>query len=141
MSYFDSYEVDTFLAHYGVKGMKWGVRNNSDTSSSSSTSKGDKAAQKAELKAKAAVAGRTALKTAIGPAMVAAGVAGPVALAVGLGVRTLDTPAVQDAIFAGKDYTNAVLGDVGKTAMSTVTQARSELREVLYSLPSKKTYR
>lgn len=36
-----SEEVDAFLAHHGVKGMKWGVQK-SKTSKSSSSSEGDK---------------------------------------------------------------------------------------------------
>ena len=52
-------EVDDFLAHYGVKGMRWGVRKADDSDSGSSTRKGLTEGQKKALKVGAGVAAIT----------------------------------------------------------------------------------
>lgn len=52
-------EVEDFLAHYGVKGMRWGVRNASDSGGTATTRKGLSEGQKKALKVGAGVAAIT----------------------------------------------------------------------------------
>lgn len=106
-------EVDDFLAHFGVKGMKWGQRKSDGSSSGIS---------RAQMKS----AGLTAAKVAVrygGPAAlgVAAGAAAtlgaPISLptlgVLGISAKILSDPAIQPALSAGAAFTKSVAKDVG----------------------------
>ena len=103
-------EVDDFLAHYGVKGMKWGER---------------KTATSARMQTYKKIGTEVGFG-AIGPAILLAGLGPPVSIAIGMSVTVLRQPAVKKAIAETSKVQAQFLKEVGQTKMSAVRAARSE---------------
>lgn len=107
-------DVDTFLAHFGVKGMKWGVRR-----SASSTSSGGSSTREDVKQAGIAVAKVAARYGAPPAAVAAASLAAPIGLpsvvALGVSAKILLDPDAQEAISAAgkfaKDWASDKQGD------------------------------
>lgn len=104
--------VDAFLEHFGVKGMRWGVRN--DVRPSGSAKVAGTSVTRDEVKdAGLAIAKKTARYGA--PPLVAAGaaLASPIALpsvvVLGLSARVLMDPDAQAAIGAAAEYTKRLI--------------------------------
>lgn len=112
--------VDNFLAHYGVKGMKWGVRRKSTGSSSKSSSK--KSSTSTVNRDAAKVVGKEVAKVAVryglpvGAAALGAGI--PLVATLGVSAKVLDDPAVQAALAPVGKAVKSMSSHVGSLKMS-----------------------
>lgn len=120
--------VDDFLEHVGVKGMKWGVRKSRDGGSSGvkkvkkPIGNGDGKVSGDEAKAAAIAGAKIALKYGAPSAAVAVGatVGLPAVAALGVSVRVLQDPGVQDALAVGAKFTKDVMPNIGSIPMPKV---------------------
>lgn len=119
-------EVEDFLAHYGVKGMKWGERKARTSTSSKSQSK-PKAPPSQNQMALRKVGTELGFG-AIGPAAMLAGLGPPVSIAIGVSVAVLRQPPVRTAIANTSKATADLMKEIGDTKISAMKQA-SELRK------------
>ena len=107
--------VDDYLEHYGVKGMKWGVKNSGRPSGAPR-----KGPSNDTLKKIGAEIGFGSL----GPAAVLAGLGPPVSIAIGLSVTVLRQPAVKNAIAETSKAQAALLKEFKDTKVSAMREAR-----------------
>lgn len=106
-------QVEDFLAHYGVKGMKWGVRSDSSSRSTSPSKR------KETMKA----LGKELAVGSVGPAAVIAGLGPPASLALGLSVAALSKPPVQRAIAKSAKSSADLMKEIGNTKLSVMRAA------------------
>lgn len=107
-------EVEDFLAHYGVKGMKWGVRNSRPSGAPRRGPSND------TLKKIGAEIGFGS----IGPAAVLAGLGPPVSIAIGVSVAVLRQPPVKKAIAETSKAQAALIKELSQTKVSAMREAR-----------------
>lgn len=112
-------EVEDFLAHYGVKGMRWGERKTRPSSSGSS-----RRPSKETVKNAAVELGFGSL----GPAAVIAGLGAPVSIAIGLSAAVLSKPPVRQAIARSTKSSAALIKEVGDTKLAAMKMARDKKR-------------
>ena len=107
--------VDDFLAHYGVKGMKWGVRNSSRPAGAPRRGPSNDTLKKI---------GTEIGFGSLGPAAVLAGLGPPVSIAIGLSVTVLRQPAVKAAIAETSKAQTALIKELSQTKMAAMREAR-----------------
>lgn len=105
-------EVDNFLAHVGVKGMKWGERK-----SSSDPRRGPSNETLKKI-------GTEISYGSLGPAAVLAGLGPPVSIAIGMSVTILRQPAVKSAIAQTSKNSAALMREISDTKMTAMREAR-----------------
>lgn len=113
-------EVEDFLAHYGVKGMKWGERN---TRPAGAPRRGP---SNETLKS----VGKELAYGSLGPAAVLAGLGPPVSIAIGLSVGVLRQPPVKNAIARTSKAQAALIKEFGETKISAMKQARASKADI-----------
>lgn len=149
-------DVDNFLAHYGIKGMKWGViRDRDDSSGGGSGSKpasSTKSATSTKTAAKKTASppnptsksstsqqpeGLTKRKVAteltfgsIGPAALLAGLGPPLTAALSLTVMVLRTPPVSTAIARTSKASADLMKEVGQTKLKVMREARESKKKL-----------
>jgi hypothetical protein len=119
---------EEFLAHFGVKGMKWGVRQNRDSGGSvkkqakKPIGNGDGKVSADEAKAAGVQAAKIALKYGAPSAAVAVGatVGLPAVAALGVSVRVLQDPGIQDAIGVGARFAKDIAPDMSKIKLPDI---------------------
>lgn len=112
-------ELDIFLEHHGVKGMKWGQRK-ADGSSSLPTRR----PISQETKDKVKYVSKELGFGSIGPAAMLMGAGPPISIALGISVGVLRTPPVQNAIKQSSKATADLMKDIGNTKLSAMREAR-----------------
>lgn len=110
-------DVENFLAHHGVKGMKWGQRKDRTT-----TTPRDYTA----LKKLGAEVGYGS----IGPAAMLAGLGPPISVAIGVSVHVLRQPAVRKAIANTSKASASLVKELGSTKLSAMSEANELKRKV-----------
>ena len=131
-------ELDNFLEHHGVKGMKWGVRKaeGGSTSSSGERAKASSASSTPRRSVPKPTSdqlkyvGKELAFGSIGPAAVMLGAGPPVSIALGISVGVLRTPPVQNAIKSSAKASASLMKEIGDTKLSAMREAR-ESREKL----------
>lgn len=115
-------DLDEFLEHAGVKGMKWGVRK-SDAPSSSTTKR---------LPSKTAVThvGKEIAFGSIGPAALLLGAGPPISIALGISVAALRTPPVSSAIKQTSKASADLMKSIGDTKLSAMREAREAKADI-----------
>lgn len=108
-----------YLSHVGVKGMKWGVRN--DKRPAGTPRRGPSNETLKNL-------GKELAYGSLGPAAVLAGLGPPVSIAIGVSVGVLRQPAVKSAIAKTSKAQSELIKDLSRTKMSAMREAR-EARE------------
>lgn len=113
-------EVENFLAHYGVKGMKWGVRRPGGSSSGGRAR--PKSGPVSENRAAAMVVGKEVAKAAVKYGLpagaIALGAGIPLAATLGVSVKVLDDPSVKEALAPVAKATKEVAKSIGSIKMS-----------------------
>ena len=118
-------DLDIFLEHQGVKGMKWGVRK---AETSSPTHRPRPKPTSAQLK----YVGKEVAFGSIGTVAFLLGAGPPVSVALGLSVGVLRTPPVQNAIKQTSKATADLIkqyGDTKLTAMRESREAKEKIRD------------
>lgn len=126
-------DLDTFLEHHGVKGMKWGVRKAEDSSGSSPTRRPLPKPSKEQIK----YATKELAFGSIGPAALVLGAGPPVSIALGIGIGVLRTAPVQNAIKSTAKAQSDLMREIGETklsAMRETREARQKLRDAAKSI-------
>jgi hypothetical protein len=124
-------EWGEYLEHFGVKGMKWGVRKERSTSSSSGGKPQTKAKSPAKAgpdathnRAAAMVVGKEVAKAAVKYGLpagaIALGAGIPLAVTLGVSVKVLDDPAVKEALAPVGQAAKSVAKSVGSVKMSDI---------------------
>jgi hypothetical protein len=113
-------DLDDFLAHYGVKGMKWGVRKAEGSSGSSPTRR----PISPEAKAHAKYISKELAFGSIGPAAMLMGAGPPISIALGISVGVLRSPPVSNAIKQSSKATAELMKEIGDTKLSAMREAR-----------------
>lgn len=128
----DNVDAEEFLEHFGVKGMKWGVRNvdrggSTNRKSSGKIGNGDGEISKDEVKAAGIAASKIALKYGAVPVSVAVGasVGLPAVAALGISIKALQDPTVQAAASAAGTYAKNALGDMRNIPMPKLPKIKS----------------
>ena len=114
-------ELDNFLEHYGVKGMKWGVRK-ADSSSSRPSSSSD-----------SSLAKHLAKEVALGsitPAAMLMGAGPPVSLALGLSITVLRSEPVAEVIKSSSKASANLMKEIGETKLSAMRAAKTTRKEL-----------
>lgn len=106
-------EVEDFLAHVGVKGMKWGVRKDGSSGSYRGPSP--------ELLKKI---GTEIGFGSLGPAAILAGLGPPVSIAIGVSVAVLRQPPVRRAMAETTKASTALMREIGDTKITAMREAR-----------------
>jgi hypothetical protein len=122
-------ELDDFLEHHGVKGMQWGVRKTSASTSRRPLPKPTAASVK--------YVGKEIGFGSIGPAALLMGVGPPVSIALGISVAVLRSPPVSNAIKQTSKSSADLIKQVGDTKLSAMRQAREsrdKLRDAAKSI-------
>lgn len=119
-----------FIAHVGVKGMKWGVRK--DDRPSGTPRRGP---SNDTLKA----LGKELAYGSLGPAAVLAGLGPPVSIAIGVSVGVLRQPAVKDAIARTSKAQTDLIKELSQTKMSAMREAREARDEIQKSAARTRT--
>lgn len=121
-------QVEDFLAHFGVKGMKWGVRNGSIGSPPRAAKKSAprvESTNMAALKVAGKEAAKAAVKYGLPAAAVAVGAGIPLAATLGVSVKVLDDPAVRQAIAPAGKALKAMVDQVGDIPMPQIPKVSS----------------
>lgn len=113
-------DLDDFLAHYGVKGMKWGVRKAGDSSGSSPTRRPIPKPSAASVK----YVSKELAFGSIGPAALLMGAGPPISIALGISVGVLRSPPVSNAIKQSSKATADLMKEIGDTKLSAMREAR-----------------
>lgn len=130
----DDILVGNFLEHFGVKGMKWGVRNvdrstgvtkkkaNTPPKARKPIGNGDGKVSVDEAKAASVQVAKVALKYGAPSAAVAVGAAVglPAVAALGVSVRILQDPGVQEAISVGARFAKDMAPDMSSIKVPSV---------------------
>lgn len=127
-------DLDDFLAHYGVKGMKWGVRKAEGSSGSSPTRR---PSMSPKTKDQAKYIGKELAFGSIGPAALLMGAGPPISIALGISVGVLRSPPVSNAIKQSSKATADLMKEIGDTKLSAMREAReakAELRDAAKSV-------
>lgn len=106
-------DLDNFLEHYGVKGMKWGV---TKTKSSSSALRPSSETVKH--------LGKELAFGSIGPAALLMGAGPPISIALGISVGVLRSPPVANAIKQTSKASADLMKEIGDTKLSAMREAR-----------------
>jgi hypothetical protein len=113
-------EVEDFLAHYGVKGMKWGERKVRPAGAPS----------RRPSKETVKNVGTELAFGSLGPAAVLAGLGPPISIAIGLSAAVLSKPAVRNAIAETSKAQAALVKELGETKISAMKQARASKADI-----------
>lgn len=106
-------ELDDFLAHYGVKGMKWGVRKSGGSSST-----------RRPVNSHAKYVGKELAFGSIAPAAMIMGLGPPLSIALGISVGVLRSPPVASAIKQTSKASAELMKDIGSTKMSVIRESK-----------------
>lgn len=119
-------DLDNFLEHHGVKGMKWGVRKAEGSSASSPTRRPVPRPSGASVK----YVGKELAFGSIGPAAMLMGLGPPVSIALGISVGVLRSPPVANAIKTSSKASADLMKEIGQTKLTAMREAR-EAKETL----------
>lgn len=113
-------DLDDFLAHYGVKGMKWGVRKAEGSSGSSPTRR----PMSPEAKGHVKYVGKELAFGSIAPAAMIMGLGPPMSIALGISVGVLRSPPVSNAIKQTSKASAELMKDIGSTKLSVMRESK-----------------
>lgn len=116
-----AFDGDVTLTHYGVKGMKWGVRKADSSSSRPSSSSGSSLAKH--------LAKEVALGS-ITPAAMLMGAGPPVSLALGLSITVLRSEPVAEVIKSSSKASANLMKEIGETKLSAMRAAKTTRKEL-----------
>lgn len=130
-------DVDEFLsgfgvslAHFGVKGMKWGVRK-ARTSSGGGSPKAKKSTSTSSgvdmtsMKAVGKEVAKAAVKYGLPSAAIAVGAGVPLAATLGVSVKVLDDPAVKEALAPVGSAVKSMTKAIGHIPMAEIPKVSS----------------
>lgn len=119
-------DLDNFLEHHGVKGMKWGVRKAEGSSASSPTRRplSKPSADSVKYVSKELAFG------SIGPAAMLLGAGPPISIALGISVGVLRSPPVSKAIKQTSKASADLMKEIGETKLSTMKAAKTTRQEL-----------
>lgn len=126
-------DIEDYLAHHGVKGMKWGVRRAASSASGVLSNKKVKAAVQTgrvalsspKVRKEAVGAAKVAFtigKYGVVPLAAATGIGIPAVAGLGLSMKFMSDPAVHAAVSAAGKYSSSVVKNIGGINMSAVKQ-------------------
>lgn len=117
-----STDLDNFLEHYGVKGMKWGVSKGGSSSSSSPTRRPVSPTTKHFAKELGF--------GSIAPAAMIMGLGPPLSIALGISVGVLRSPPVANAIKQSSKASAELMRDIGSTKMSVIRESKESQKKL-----------
>lgn len=115
-------ELDNFLEHYGVKGMKWGVTKSGSSSSSSPARR--------PLSPNAKYVAKELGFGSIAPAAMIMGLGPPLSIALGISVGVLRSPPVANAIKQSSKASAELMRDIGSTKMSVIRESKESQKKL-----------